>query len=90
MAAAPLPAISSTGWETSIALSADLFIAVVFPSQHFQRRLNNSATETKVQVRLHDIKSKCKRTEELGEVSTLSECCSHSGCGHPLVAFRRR
>lgn len=46
MTASPLAAVGGTGWETSVALAADLLVAVVLRGEDLQRRLNDTATET--------------------------------------------
>mgnify|MGYP007051639723 CR=1 FL=1 len=46
MTARPLPAVGGTGRETSVALAADLLVAVVLGGQDLERGLDDTATET--------------------------------------------
>jgi len=50
MAARALSAIGSAGRETSVALAANLLIAVVLGREHFERRLNDTTAETEDKV----------------------------------------
>ncbi len=54
MAALALAAVGGTGRETSVALAADLLVAVVLAGQHLERGLNDTTaqTEHKVERRL--------------------------------------
>jgi hypothetical protein len=42
----PLAAVGRTGREASVALAADLLVAVVLGRKHLKRRLDDTATET--------------------------------------------
>lgn len=46
MPTGPFPAVRGTWWETSVALSANLLVAVVFAGQNLQRWLDDASTET--------------------------------------------
>jgi hypothetical protein len=46
MSACTLAAVGSTRGKPSIALAADLFLAVVLGCESFQRRLDDTTTET--------------------------------------------
>lgn len=50
MAAAPLPAVGRTWGQTSVALAANLLVAVVLGGQDLQRGLNDTATKTIVYI----------------------------------------
>jgi hypothetical protein len=46
VSALSLSAVCGTRWKTSVALSANLSVAVGLGSQHFERWLNDSSSET--------------------------------------------
>ena len=50
MAASPLAAVGGTGREASVALAADLLVAVVLGGKHLERGLDDTTTETAERV----------------------------------------
>lgn len=51
MSALALPAVGSTRRETSVALAADLAVAVGLGGQNLERRLDDTTTETGADTR---------------------------------------
>ena len=50
MTALALTAVGGTGRETSVALAADLLVAVVLAGEHLERGLNDTTTQTEDEV----------------------------------------
>lgn len=93
MATCSLPAVSSTGRETRIALAANLLVAVVLRSQYLERRLNDTATETDdIQWMIREVRDtqRHEHTARPNGAWTPFEYYSRSMCDHLRVACLQR